>query len=346
MKLNTFPNILEYSQELLRERGTELYPAQKALLAGVYANDPDAPIPNAELLIPEGENWDDIRLKVASRQPINDILYILGRRSGKDFLESIMACYELRRLLAMDDPHSVFGMVSEIPITVLFVSASMNMTHIGRNEVVSLIQSDPILSLHLTECFANKCVFKTKAGNKIDIQFSSYLSERLLGLSVFAVFLSEASMMKEKSFDSLRASLIPSLNSYTRREAIRTFRSSKMAIFTSPRQKDSSIHQLFKESLFVANRISASLPTWSVSDKHSEKSLRESFSAFDDERFMMEFGAEFQSLPSEKTEQITFRVKSSLVELLKQEARQLSFSENDDIAYTEVIRRMIDGRYR
>lgn len=77
----------------------------------------------ADLKISDSERVRDQILRKISK-PFTDLVLVLGRRSGKSMLTSIIALYEAYRFIKMGNPQEFFGLLDDDLITILNVAGS------------------------------------------------------------------------------------------------------------------------------------------------------------------------------------------------------------------------------
>lgn len=113
-------DVITFSQDK-NYLGERLYPRDTLILKlfyGVPLNIIERQ--DVENLISEGKLPTDI----LQRGPFNELVLAIGRRGGKTFLASIIACYEVYKLLLIDNPQAYYGIAEKDPIYVVNCAVS------------------------------------------------------------------------------------------------------------------------------------------------------------------------------------------------------------------------------
>jgi len=227
-----------------------LRPAQKLILKAFYRGS----IGNENLEITE----DDIELckklkltdhddrgnvleKLDNKEVFRELVLVWGRRSGKDFITSIIACYEAMKLLELPggDPYRYYNIGSAVPISILTVANSKPQARIAFNEIRQKVLYSPYFKdkyisdgieaeaiylltpqdKTLNEHFSEKGLPLKKGSVCIEVGHSN--SDSLLGKGVFALLLDEVATYKNtggaSSGDRIYTALQPALTTYFRR---------------------------------------------------------------------------------------------------------------------------------
>ncbi len=274
-----------------------------------------------------------------------ELVAILGRLSGKDFLASIMALYEAYRLLQIGDPYIHYGLAPGHPIYIMLVSVSADQSKILFQGLKSMLSSCPWLKSSHVE--GDKIYFKIKNNNRsargsdkycqkgsVCIMSCSANSDSILGKAFFALILNEAASFKNP--ERIYSALSPSTSGFRVSNAHPL--DSHIITFSSPRDSAGIIYNLV--SIPHSERMTFQLATWEVNNALSRELLREENNFLSDEEFDCEFGAKF--LDSEN-QTISLRIPSPQIETLKRIARFRSYEEDIDISYIDLIRDCIDG---
>ena len=246
--------------------------------------------------------------------------------SGKDFIVSILACYEAAKLLESPhgDPYKLYNLGTGAPFTILTVANSSAQAQVLFNEIkdkiinsnyfADKIVPDGILSeqIHLltpadkiknTELRARG--LPENPGSVI-IRCGHSNSDSLAGISCYCLLLDEIGLYKQTAGssggESIYRTLAPATSTYVRKEikkdesgneVVNNVYDGKIICISSPRGKEGVFYELYRKSPSVPHRVMCKLPTWKVNPNQTQELLRDKFSNMTEEEFMMEFGAEF-----------------------------------------------------
>ncbi len=300
-------------EEYLAKNGIQLFPKQQEIIDDFY-----------------GGNY-------------RELVAVLGRRSGKDMIATAIALRELEHLLSFENPFKHYKLAEGNPIYILVVSAS-------NAQASSFLQQIKKIAL-TTQGLKNRLVvdnnpyrlyFLTDANIKENTTDSPGLAVMsvchtygdILGKRAFTLIFNElAHFLRFNTFAGNRtySALSPSITD---------FPDSKIISLSTPRQEGELFHKLYVEADDISHRIAVRYPSWEMNPNLSKESLREEFQFKSDRDFNMEFGAEF--LPDTGNKTISMRLPSLTINRLKKIAREHSFKENRDVAYTDIIRCAIE----
>ncbi len=260
-----------------------------------------------------------------------ELVAILGRRSGKNCLAAIISLYEVYRLLQTGNPYKHYNLATGNPIYIMSISVSLDQARIFFTELKCILSSCDILTAD--SITAGKIYFKTDGGS-ICIMVASVKSEDILGKTIFALILNEASSFKKP--ERIYAALGPGTS---------VFRSNKedtldshIITLSSAGYASGIVYDLVRNE--YEGKLVFCLPTWEVNPLYSEKKLRKENCYMTDESFNCEFGSVF--IDSEN-QTVSLRIPGSQIETLKRIARLKSYEEDTDITYVSLIRECIDG---
>lgn len=147
-------------------------------------------------------------------------------------------------------------------------------------------------------------------------------SDSLVGISCYCLLLDEIGLYKNtagaSSGDAIYNSLAPAVKTYMRKEVIiddKTGRpkidpstgqemykhvfDGKIVCISSPRGKEGIFFDLYSKAHEVPHRLMMRLPTWKVNNRYSREMLLNEFPNMPEEKFRMEFGAEFSGTGGE-----------------------------------------------
>ena len=284
----------------------------------------------------------DLLSKWNSGEIFRELVLVWGRRSGKNFVTSIIALYETMKLLEVPggNPYAQYNLGSAAPFTILTVANSAPQAH-GlfkemRDKIVQSIYFKERLDYkNITSDTMHFLTPHDRARNEdmkqrglpslpgsVQIRSGHSNSDSLVGISCYCLLLDEVGIYKNTSGpgsgDAIYNSLAPAVKTYQRREFIsdpktgktkldpitgkelyRDVFDGKIICISSPRGKEGIFYDLYSKSNEVKHHLMMRLPTWKVNKRLTEASLHEDFPNMPEEKFRMEFGAEFSSTGGE-----------------------------------------------
>jgi hypothetical protein len=271
------------------------------------------------------EKWDNETI-------FRELVLVWGRRSGKDFIVSIMALYEAMRLLETPggDPYSTYNLGSAAPITILTIANSSGQAKILFREIRDKVNKSPYFQDKVGHTTDDKIMLLTPDDKKnnaklrekgltgtqgsVHVVAGHSNSNSLVGLSCFAVMFDEIGTYKNtagsSSGDQLYHNLVPATMTYIRKEPVfnedgtpkldkngdqeeRRVLDGKVICISTPRGKEGIFYDLYSNADDVDHRLMMRAPTWACHPDLSESELLRSNPDMGDAKFAMEFGAEF-----------------------------------------------------
>lgn len=230
-----------------------LYPAQRIILKAFYRGSRGNE--NLELTEEEVEyckkmglddsdpdkGRGDILSKYKTKQLFRELVLVWGRRSGKDFLVSIIALYEAMRLLEVPggDPYKYYTLSGGADISILTIAASQAQAQIAFREIrekllYSKYFSDKYVSEGITQGSISLQTPKDKKDNEyferkglpaktgsVKIEVGHSNPDTLVGKSCFVLVLDEVASYRvggsgAGSGDKIYALLQPAVSTYMR----------------------------------------------------------------------------------------------------------------------------------
>jgi hypothetical protein len=186
----------------------------------------------------------DILGKIATNHQFRELVLVWGRRSGKDFLASIIALYEAMRLLSSPggDPYQYYELAPGASITILTIAASESQANIAFREIKEkLIYSKYFADKYVPEGIQSQEIWlmtpKDKEDNvlfeekgmplkrgSVKIQVGHSNPDTLVGISCFVLILDEVASYKigtsgAGSGDKIYSMLQPTVATYVRKVA-------------------------------------------------------------------------------------------------------------------------------
>lgn len=250
------PDILEfcYSKDYLGlDKGSnpvKLYPFQSLILKCFYIGsegnenlkftDDDVKLCE-QLGLDDRDKGDLIHKMKNDRDKVHffrELVLVLGRRSGKDYITSIIALYEVMKLLEYKtgNPYEKYGISSSNPITILTVANNSTQSKIAFNEIREKLVNSEYFSNRIgpdglessaiwimtdqdikdAKLRKEKGLPPSKKGS-IVIEVGNSNATGLLGKGVFVLILDEVATYKEEgasSGDVILQGLKPALMTY------------------------------------------------------------------------------------------------------------------------------------
>jgi hypothetical protein len=178
--------------------------------------------------------------KYFTKDIFRELVLVWGRRSGKDFLSSIIALYEALRLLECEggDPYAIYNLSSAAPICILTIATAKDQATTAFNEIKDKVIGSKyfIDKIGRDGLEANKiCLLtpKDRLDNKIlkdnnlppskgsiHIEVGHSNSDSLLGKGVFVLLLDEVASYKRtggsSSGERIYTAMSPALATYGR----------------------------------------------------------------------------------------------------------------------------------
>lgn len=275
----------------------------------------------------------NILAKWNSGKIFNELVLVWGRRSGKDFTISVIALYEAMKLLECPggDPYKMYKIGSASPFTILTIANNKEQTKVLYREMYGKFKEAPYFKdKYLPEGITNDKICLLTPQNvkdnenakkkglplhlgSVQIETGHSNSNGLVGKSCYVLMLDEAGTYKRSSGpgsdEQIYGNLSPSTKSYIRKEQKYNekgepvgepteYYEGKVISISSPRGTDGVFYRLYNKANETENRLMCRLPTWKVARQHSEQGLREQEPDMTDEKFRMEYGAEFSGSES------------------------------------------------
>jgi hypothetical protein len=341
------PSIIDfcYKNEYLglKSQGIKLHVAQSLVLRAFYKGSVGNTSKECLEMTPEeiafceenglnGAQNGNILGKWKSDEIFSEMVLVWGRRSGKNYITSIIALYEAMKLLEAPggDPYKIYKLGSAAPFIILTIANSEPQAKILYKEISSkLLTSSYFKDKFLIDGITQGKIYLLTPQDKIENQklvasglkpnFGSVLieaghsnSNSLVGKGCYTLLLDEAGLYKKTggpgSDEQLYGSLSPTVRTYVRKEKYinkngkedeRIVYDGKIISISSPRGMEGVFYNLYSNAEEVPQRLMCRLPTWKVNLTHTEQSLRNIENNMTEEKFRMEYGAEFSGTAGE-----------------------------------------------
>ena len=228
----------------------DLFPMQKIMLKAFYRGSKgnenlqltDVEINMLNEMGLNNDNQGNVIDKYENGDIFRELVLVWGRRSGKDFVVSIIALYEAMKLLECPggDPYAMYGLSSATPINILTVANSKPQANLAFQEIrEKLFRSSYFQDKYLPDGISTGSIYlltpKDKEDNKsfkekgmpskkgsIGIVVGHSNSDTLLGMGCIVLILDEVASYKTtgsaSSGDRIYAALTPTVQTYVRTE--------------------------------------------------------------------------------------------------------------------------------
>jgi hypothetical protein len=250
---------------------------------------------------------DQVKRKWKAQNTYSDLVLVLGRRAGKSMMVSIIALYEVYRLIMMPNPQRHYGMIDGDIITVLNVALSLEqaLTAIF-SKVKAYALGSPFMSSKIGHALVGELYFVTPAddterkrreqqGIKVPMHGTIKLvcghsnSKSLLGGNIITCIIDEMAAMVGKNEETSTDYQL-----YTQiKPAGATFLpDSKMLCISNPGEPQGQLYKLYRASFTDDTKLMWQLPTWLSNVAVSYESLTPDRNQ-DPAAFPMQYAAEF-----------------------------------------------------
>jgi hypothetical protein len=312
-----------------------LFPMQQIILKSFYrghTGNEHVKLTPEEIELLFNNKMQKVLDKYHSDSLFRELVLVLGRRSGKDFMTSLIALYECMKLLECPSgsPFGYYGLAPGNPIYIITVATSADQARILYNEIKQRMQSSEYFKNKIGKVEADRIWLLTpedKKNNKdlvkqgllnaqtpgsVCIMSGHSNSEGLLGKRIYCLLLDEVASFKATggatSGDRIYSALSPATADF--KHPWKTYidsegkelplLDSKIISISSPRGEEGMLFHLYNTETENPNRLAFRLPTWKVNLAFTEAMLRTEFKFMNPNEFMMEFGAEFSGTAGEK----------------------------------------------
>ncbi|MFA5600096.1 MAG: hypothetical protein WDA06_05805 [Phenylobacterium sp.] len=336
--ISVFPDIITFCEHPdylnMSARNINLYPMQRIILKIFYRGsigNENLQLTDEEIQLCKDHGLDtsergDALNRYYTDSRFRELVLIWGRRSGKDFLVSIIAAYEAAKLIECTngDPYAFYGLSAGNLISILTIANAGEQARVafeqikdkilyskyfkdkigpdgvGASEIYLLTKRDKDENVELKQ---RKLPLK-KGSICVEVGHSN--TDSLVGKGIFVLILDEVAGYKNtggaSSGDRIYAAMTPALSTFVREtteikpngDVIKNkIYDAKIVSISSPRGEDGIFYKLYKGYPSVPDRLVCKLPSWEVNPNHTRESLRKANSSMSDDEFMMEIGAEF-----------------------------------------------------
>ena len=250
--------------------------------------------------------------KCTNRFKFEELVLVLGRRSGKSFLVSAMALYELYRLISMGHPQARYGLMEFDEIVLLNVArneeqakkaifSKIKQTVLASPFFAPYIGKDTELEMRFysdhdrEENERRKLKGLNPFSGSLVLRCGSSNASGLVGLTCWAIIMDEVAAMAGDNPDSgvdyaLYDDLKPSLATFGR--------DGKMMMLSNPKGPIGLLYDLHENRQDDPTTLVMRLPTW-LTNPNIDIEWLESQKKKDPTEFTMQYGAEFGASSSD-----------------------------------------------
>lgn len=255
------------------------------------------------------KNVDEVIKKMEKRAvegfTFKELHLVLGRRSSKTVLASIISAYEIYKLLTIGDgdPHAFYGLPYGEEIAVINVALSQEQAGRLFTQVEARVRNSPFFAKRIANATTKELRFytnrdlKDKEGGEANIKVNGSVfilcghsnPDTLRGHNVITLLFDELAFYDETGKVSGKyfyETLAPSLSKF------KPFGHQRVVAISSPAGERGIFFDLFKQAKTTDEMLSFQLPTWKVNPELTYKSL-ESDRKRNPETFMTEYGAQW-----------------------------------------------------
>jgi hypothetical protein len=250
--------------------------------------------------------------KCGNRYKFQELVLVLGRRSGKSFLVSVMALYELYRLLSMGHPQSRYGLMEFDEIVLLNVARNEEQ---AKKAIFSKIKQTVLASPFFQPYVGKDTELEMRFFTDHDRQENERRAEKginlfagslvlrcgssnasgLVGLTCWSIIMDEVAAMAGDNPDSgLDYALYDDL-----KPSGATFgKDFKMMMLSNPKGPIGLLYDLHENRQDDPTTLVMRLPTWLTNPSIDQDWLEEQ-KRKDPVEYQMQFGAEFGAASSD-----------------------------------------------
>ena len=289
-------------------RGNENLTLSKEEWEWLYSNEQDADIDG---MVYEKNIKDVIRKLLALEKgtdqqvkTFRELHLVLGRRSSKTVMASVISSYEAYKLMVIGDgnPHKFYGLPEDDEIAIINVALSQNQAGRLFYQVQSRIRNSPFFANRVAKgttseirLYTDKDLEKKAKNPKLDVPGSILIlcghsnPDTLAGYSAILILFDELAFYDETGkvtgsyfYDRLK----PSTAKFV------PFGEGRLVEISSPNTTSGIFYDIYKSSKENDSILSFQLPTWCVNPDITYESL-EVDRKRNPERFAIEFGAQW-----------------------------------------------------
>ncbi len=250
--------------------------------------------------------------KCTKRYKFQELVLVLGRRSGKSFLVSAMALYELYRLISMGHPQSRYGLMEFDEIVLLNVARNEEQAKKAIfSKIKQTVLASPFFSPYIGKDTELEMRFYTQHDREenerrksqnlnpfsgsLVLRCGSSNASGLVGLTCWCIIMDEVAAMAGDNPDSgvdysLYDDLKPSLATFGK--------DGKMMMLSNPKGPIGLLYDLHENRQEDATTLVMRLPTW-LTNPNIDKAWLDDQKKKNPTEHQMQYGAEFGASSSD-----------------------------------------------
>ena len=250
--------------------------------------------------------------KCTKRYKFEELVLVLGRRSGKSFLVSAMALYELYRLISMGHPQARYGLMEFDEVVILNVARNEEQAKKAIfSKIKQTVLASPFFAPYIGKDTELEMRFYTEHDREENVRrkeqninlFAGSLVLRcgssnasgLVGLTCWTIIMDEVAAMAGDNPESgvdyaLYDDLKPSLATFGK--------DGKMMLLSNPKGPLGLLYDLHENRQEDPTTLVMRLPTW-LTNPNIDKDWLDGQKKKDPQEFQMQYGAEFGASSSD-----------------------------------------------
>jgi hypothetical protein len=258
------------------------------------------------------KNIKDVIRKILEKEknseatPFTQLQLVLGRRSGKTLLASVITAYEVYKLLVINngDPHGYYNLPADDEIVIINVALSQQQAGRLFGQAVTRLRNSPFFKDRIAKetsseirLYTDGDLRKKRMGTNLSIPGSILIlcghsnPDSLAGYNAIMILFDEIAFYDETGkvtgkyfYNRLK----PSLSKFFK------FHAGKIVQISSPNAKLGIFYETFVDSKEDDSILSFQLPTWCINSdiSYEEKELQNSRKS-NPEQFAIEYGAQW-----------------------------------------------------
>ena len=253
-----------------------------------------------------------VQEKCNKRYKFEELVLVLGRRSGKSFLVSAMALYELYRLISMGHPQARYGLMEFDEVVLLNVARNEEQAKKAIfSKIKQTVLASPFFAPYIGKDTELEMRFYTEHDREENVRrkeqninlFAGSLVLRcgssnasgLVGLTCWTIIMDEVAAMAGDNPESgvdyaLYDDLKPSLATFGK--------DGKMMLLSNPKGPLGLLYDLHENRQEDPTTLVMRLPTW-LTNPNIDKEWLDGQKKKDPQEFQMQYGAEFGASSSD-----------------------------------------------
>jgi hypothetical protein len=253
-----------------------------------------------------------VKEKCTKRYKFEELVLVLGRRSGKSFLVSAMALYELYRLISMGHPQARYGLMEFDEVVILNVARNEEQAKKAIfSKIKQTVLASPFFAPYIGKDTELEMRFYTEHDREENVRrkeqninpFAGSLVLRcgssnasgLVGLTCWTIIMDEVAAMAGDNPESgvdyaLYDDLKPSLATFGK--------DGKMMLLSNPKGPLGLLYDLHENRQEDPTTLVMRLPTW-LTNPNIDKEWLDGQKKKDPQEFQMQYGAEFGASSSD-----------------------------------------------